>query len=92
MIIVLVRLWMESLAINLKKDGDSLKTELIRIFWRLQMDSQVGIVLLRMVMTAIEIKLVLQIKMLFNASHVITSIAFKIMVDFAILHNKTGAI
>ena len=92
MIIVLVRLWMESLAINLKKDGDSLKTELIRIFWRLQMDSQVGIVLLRMVMTAIEIKLVLQIKMLFNASLVITSIAFKIMVDFAILHNKTGAI
>jgi len=83
---------MESLAINLKKDGDSLKTELIRIFWRLQMDSQVGIVLLRMVMTAIEIKLVLQIKMLFNASLVITSIAFKIMVDFAILHNKTGAI
>ena len=92
MIIVLVRLWMESLAINLKKDGDSLKTELIRIFWRLQMDSQVGIVLLRMVMTAIEIKLVLQIKMLFNASLVITSIAFKIMVGFAILHNKTGAI
>ena len=83
---------MESLAINLKKDGDSLKTELIRIFWRLQMDSQVGIVLLRMVMTVIEIKLVLQIKMLFNASLVITSIAFKIMVDFAILHNKTGAI
>jgi hypothetical protein len=83
---------MESLAINLKKDGDSLKTELIRIFWRIQMDSQVGIVLLRMVMTAIEIKLVLQIKMLFNASLVITSIAFKIMVDFAILHNKTGAI
>jgi hypothetical protein len=92
LIIVLARLWMESLAINLKKDGDSLKTELIRIFWRLQMDSQVGIVLLRMVMTAIEIKLVLQIKMLFNASHVITSIAFKIMVSFAILHNKTGAI
>ena len=92
MIIVLARLWMESLAINLKKDGDSLKTELIRIFWRLQMDSQVGIVLLRMVMTAIEIKLVLQIKMLFNASLVITSIAFKIMVGFAILHNKTGAI
>jgi len=83
---------MESLAINLKKDGDSLKTELIRIFWRIQMDSQVGIVLLRMVMTAIEIKLVLQIKMLFNASLVITSIAFKIMVNFAILHNKTGAI
>ena len=83
---------MESLAINLKKDGDSLKTELIRIFWRLQMDSQVGIVLLRMVMTVIEIKLVLQIKMLFNASLVITSIAFKIMVGFAILHNKTGAI
>ncbi len=92
MIIVLARLWMESLAINLKKDGDSLKSELIRIFWRIQMDSQVGIVLLQMVMTAIEIKLVLQIKMLFNASLVITSIAFKIMGDFAILHNKTGAI
>jgi hypothetical protein len=56
------------------------------------MDNQDGIVLLSMEMNVAEIILLLQIKMHISVLLMIMSIAIKILVNCAILLNKTGAI